>query len=450
MKIFIAVCLITAPLILLFIGKGGDFNVDSRDWEQAADDRIERYRKGDLVIDLRNTKVDVDSIVVEQLSHEFTFGTAVQASMILDTSPNGEKYRGLVKKYFNEVVFENDLKWHNWKDDKNGKFDKTQTLKAIQWLVENGIRVRGHYLAWCPLQTYEKFYEIIPEEVYNDPENYKNALLSHIDDILSATESNISEWDILNHPVTRSQKFQVSNENGKMLITDYLGSNIFEEIIDKVRSKNRFLKLFVNEDNILTSKADKKDVYFEFVRKLILKNHNPDGIGFMGHFRSNDLPKIEHVEKTLNQFSSFKIPLKITEFDVLFGEMNEEFELSNDEKILQANFTHDFMKICFANPSIEGFVLWGFWENAHWFPAASLWDKNWNLKPNGRAFTDLVKRKWFTNLKFKINNSNQLKIRIFFGKHRIRIYDRKGNLAFDREVNILKKNKKQKLIFTSK
>jgi hypothetical protein len=127
MKSLFTVCLISVPFILFFKNKGGDYSADSGDWELAAEERIERYLKGNLTVicDL----AEAERIEIRQLKHDFSFGTAAQASMILDTTPNGSNYRDILKKYFNEVVFENDLKWQNWNEDT--KRDIYEVLKVL-------------------------------------------------------------------------------------------------------------------------------------------------------------------------------------------------------------------------------------------------------------------------------------------------------------------------------
>jgi endo-1,4-beta-xylanase len=437
LKLLLASGFIIIPGYYFFLRHGVDYDADSRGWELSADKRIEQYRKGDIIIKINQP--GTYSIKIEQLTHAFSFGSAVQASMILDSTENGEKYRGIIKKYFNEVVFENDLKWPSWRDDKYGKFDKTKTLKALDWLNRNGIKVRGHYLVWCPLQPYEKFYSIISEDIYKNPVLFKQALIKHIDEILKATNSKISEWDLLNHPVTRTQRFQVANENGKMLITDYVGKEFYEEIFRRVKEDNMDLQLNVNEGDILTRKADKKEAYYNLIKDLRSKGVSLGGIGFMGHCRSDDLPEIENVQKTLTEFSKFKLPMKITEFDVLFGQMNEHYELSEEESKLQSDFTRDFMKICFSNPAVDGFIMWGFWEKAHWYPSSALWDKDWNLKPNGKAILDLMFKSYWSEFDLKNINNHKVKFRGFLGKYSIIIRDEKGSEVYSSKFELTRK-----------
>ena len=48
-----------------------------------------------------------------------------------------------------------------------------------------------------------------------------------------------------------------------------------------------------------------------------------------------------------------------------------EADLNNwkaERKVMQADYTRDFLILAFSHPSVVGVQLWGFWENAHWIP----------------------------------------------------------------------------------
>ena len=84
-------------------------------WRQAAAERIEKIRKGDLfveVVDAEGRPVPDAKVAVRMLRHEFAFGTAIMANLITSQgNPDLDRYRETIEKYFNKVVFENDLKW---------------------------------------------------------------------------------------------------------------------------------------------------------------------------------------------------------------------------------------------------------------------------------------------------------------------------------------------------
>jgi hypothetical protein len=93
-------------------------------WRAAANARIERFRKGNIVVrvvDARTGKpVPNARVTVTQQKHAFLWGTAVADQPLFAQTPDGEKYRAALNKLFNYVVLENALKW-DFSQGKNPK-----------------------------------------------------------------------------------------------------------------------------------------------------------------------------------------------------------------------------------------------------------------------------------------------------------------------------------------
>ena len=45
---------------------------------------------------------------------------------------------------------------------------------------------------------------------------------------------------------------------------------------------------------------------------------------------------------------------------------------------------------------MEGFIFWGFWDGSNFDARSTFYDTEWNIKPAGLAFQDLVYNKWWT------------------------------------------------------
>ncbi len=57
----------------------------------------------------------------------------------------------------------------------------------------------------------------------------------------------------------------------------------------------------------------------------------------------------------------------------------------------------DSERFGFSHPAIKGFVIWGFWEGAHWLPSAAMIRKDWSTKPNYAVWNDLIYKQWWTD-----------------------------------------------------
>jgi hypothetical protein len=54
------------------------------------------------------------------------------------------------------------------------------------------------------------------------------------------------------------------------------------------------------------------------------------------------------------------------------------------------------MTITFSHPAVKSFLFWGFWQGAHWLPDGALYDLDWNIRPHGEVYKDLVFNQWWT------------------------------------------------------
>jgi len=322
------------------------------------------------------------------------------------------------------------MKFQNW-DNPKTIYDPIKTLSAVQWLKNHEITIRGHYLLWGALMEEKRYKGKVSNNELNNTNLLRYHFSSFTEEVLTLFKEDVFEWDIINHPVTRNQKDQFRVNGKRITLQEYFGEEYYLNFLEKVKKIHPGIVSYVNESHILTRSGKKYYDYLDLVTSLKENNARLDGIGFMSHFHHRDLPSIRSIKEKLDEFSTFGFKLKITEFDVLFGEKFEHYEMSKDELDLQKQFTEDFLRICFSHPSVEGIILWGFWEGAHWYPAAALWDKDWNIKPNGQAWLDLVFKEWWTDEIHVVAQNEKIETRGFLGEYNLKIMDKLGNLVLD-------------------
>jgi hypothetical protein len=110
----------------------------------------------------------------------------------------------------------------------------------------------------------------------------------------------------------------------------------------------------------------------------------------------------------LDRFSTFGLPIEATEFDV---------DVPDPE--VQADYTRDFMTTLFSHPSVNAILSWGFWAGQHWRPNAALFRLNWELKPNGIMFSNLVFREWWTTTNAVTDGAGNATVRGFKGDYAV-------------------------------
>jgi hypothetical protein len=104
--------------------------------------------------------------------------------------------------------------------------------------------------------------------------------------------------------------------------------------------------------------------------------------------------------------AEFHLPVRITEFDVM----------TYDED-LQADYTRDYLILCFSHPSVVGVQFWGFWSGAHWRPQAALFREDWSERPAAKVYRDLVLNQWRTEASGVTDANGGLSLRGFQGDY---------------------------------
>ena len=392
-------------------------------WRAEAAARIEKLRQGDLtvtVLDAEKKPVPDARISVRMKRHTFGFGSAVNAKLLLEDSPDAEKYREIVARDFNKVTIENHLKWGMWERDRE------IGLRAAAWLQEHGIELRAHCLFWGSRHN-------LPQRVaalFDQPDALRQTVLEHIANIAGAMKGRCVEWDVVNEPFSNFDVQNVLAGRGASAgrLEPELGAQSLAEWFRAARAADPAVKLYINDYSILSTGGTDREhqAYYErTIRELLRLGAPVEGIGMQGHFQ-DDLTPIPRLLTILDRFARLGLRIQVTEHD-----------LTTWDEQLHADYTRDFMTALFSHPSVDGIVTWGFWEKAHWIPGAAYYRADWSLKPAGKAWHDLVFQQWWTNVDGATAQDGTFRTRGFLGDYDITAEarghgaDRAGGLASD-------------------
>jgi GH35 family endo-1,4-beta-xylanase len=212
------------------------------------------------------------------------------------------------------------------------------------------------------------------------------------------------DWDVVNEPY--------SNHD----FMDILGNAEMVEWFKLARAADPKVKLYINDYGVLESGLANNrhaDHYFKTIQYLIDQGAPLDGIGFQGHVGSR-LTAPADLLAVLDKFSVFDKRFKITELDI---------NLDNEDD-LRADYMRDFMTVCFSHDRVDGILHWGFWAGRHWIPQAALFDKEWNLRPHGKAYEDLVFKTWWTDQSVRSDARGEATVRGFLGDYDVLVEGR--------------------------
>jgi endo-1,4-beta-xylanase len=362
------------------------------DWRADAEARIERIRKADLkvtVVDGSGTTLPNVPVRVRMKRHAFGFGTAVAAHALLGEGPDNDRYRATVVELFNKAVLENDLKWPQWERNPRRATD------ALGWLRGHGITaIRGHNLVWPG-------WKWLPPDLAklkDDTAALRARVDGHITAEARAAKGLVSEWDVVNEPF--------SNHD----LQDTLGADAMAGWFRRAREADPGAALYINDFGILSGGGNgtvHQDAYFRTIEDLLGRGAPLDGIGMQGHFDARLTPP-EKVQEILDRFARLGRRIQVTEFD-----------LDIDDENLQAEYTRDFLTAVFSHPAVQGFLMWGFWEDRHWRPKGAMFRRDWSVKPNGEAYRDLVFHRWWTDVEGITAEDGTYRARGFLGEYEV-------------------------------
>jgi endo-1,4-beta-xylanase len=267
--------------------------------------------------------------------------------------------------------------------------------------------VRGHNLVWPS-------WEFSPKDINasQTPDFIKKRIRDHITAIsnYAGVGKECIDWDVLNE-ITSNNDYANRFAGSAGYTT---GRELYAEIFKQTDSLMPNVKLYLN-DYIAMEQGDSPTngiaTWKTRIDELLAKGAPIDGLGFQGHFSSapTGIPRVKEI---LDEFwNKYHLEAKVTEYDIS--------NLVNAD--IQAKYMRDILTICFAHPSMKGFLMWGFWDGAHWLGNAPIYNQDWTLKPSGTAFIDQVFTKWWTDEKVNTAKTGDASLSAFKGRYKITV-----------------------------
>jgi endo-1,4-beta-xylanase len=340
-------------------------------WRKEAEARIEKIRKGDIQIIVKDKKgaiVPNAQVKVTMQNHTFGFGNIVNRQSFSNPGPKGEAYRKIIKENFNQVTFENELKHDMWLQyKKEGRTDKI--FETIDSLDAWGIKLRGHAMVWPSTRYTNIAKEYIDKK---DSAGLEKLIEAHIQEVATAVKGRVIDWDVMNEPYVNHQ------------FMDLVGKDKVLQWFRLARQYEPKADLFINETRDIVDGGTNTQVLSDlqdWVKYLKANNVEINGLGFQGHFGETGLTSPEKILEILDDFSKLNLKIKITELDI---------QTLDDQ--LQADYFRDFYTVIYSHPTMQGILSWGFWEDAHWWPEAAWYRSDFSQMVDRRNGQN--KRRW--------------------------------------------------------
>lgn len=368
-------------------------------WRKEAQARIEALRMAPLsikVVDAQGRPVPGALVNVHQVRSAFYFGSALSGHYLFREKQAAGKtrYEAELKRLFNITVEENAFKWPSLAGDWGSEMGMSLALESANWAKENGLAFRAHNLYWPSwrnspkgLRSYEK-----------DPEGLRRELLEHVRATVTTAKGLVTYWDVVNEPFDNHE------------LSDILGAKSLGEAFREAHLADPAAKLYINDYAILAGgggDTPHRQHYRQVIEGLLRGGAPLQGIGLQGHFGWN-LTGMDDAKAILDQYAALLPHLSITEYDI-----------SVDDLDLAGDYTRDLLTLFFSHPAAEAFLMWGFWDGAHWGGNAPLFKKDWTPKPALQVWEDLVLKQWRTNANGMTSQDGAYNLRAFKGDYEV-------------------------------
>ncbi|KAI8446666.1 family 10 glycoside hydrolase [Phakopsora pachyrhizi] len=283
----------------------------------------------------------------ENSTHSASYlGTAVSGKLLESNSA----YKNIVKKYFQVMTPENEMKWQSLKPNRDGQYNFNDMDKIIEFGQQNKKKVRGHTIIWH--RQYPQWLENLD----------KNSLLEetnkHIETVMERYASKLISMDVCNEIIADDGSLR-QNIWMKKIGEDYI-TQVFQMARKASQKYNPKLKLYINDYSIegINKKSNKLYEIAGNLKKLGIL----DGLGFQSHLIVGQVPK--DMTKNMERFADLGLEVTISELDI-------RMELSKKSESVIKQQEDDYKQVtknCKAVKNCAGVVVWGVTDKDSWIP----------------------------------------------------------------------------------
>lgn len=346
-----------------------------------------------------------DQSLHEAFKDKFKIGTALSARQINGQDP---KSMEIVKKHFNAVVAENDMK-SGLLQPEEGKFKFDVADKFVEFGEAHDMQINGHTLIW---------HSQAPRWFFTDDEGNdvsKEVLIermrNHIHTVVGRYKDRVHTWDVVNECILDEGGFRKSK------FYEIIGEDFVKLAFEFAHEADPDAKLFYNDYSM--ARPEKRNSVVEMVKNLQEQNVKIDGIGMQGHIGMG-YPTLEEFENSIKAFTDLGVNVMITELDLSVlpspgadqsAEVSTTFDYEDKinpyteglpdsvERAFEERYLDFFKLFLKYEDKITRVTFWGVTDNHSWknnFPVRGrtdyplVFDRNYQPKPVVNRLVELV------------------------------------------------------------
>ena len=407
---------------------------------------IERFRKVNFTVKVLNSEdrpVPNAIVSVKQISHEVIF--ACHARFLENLEVKLKKaYARMFKELFNAGAV--NFFWPAFEPEEE-KYLWNIRDKAVDWLLQNGLKVWGHLLIWLHMWS-------VPEWAKSKSyEELKQVLRKLCFEITKRYAGKVKIWNVYNEPEWGNVLGLSVDQQIELL---EIGLNSVKSIDPQADTMINFTNVwgeYAAWGSTAEGPSERKLLTpFQFLKEVEQRGIAYDSIGlqlymgFGGLGSGFSIRDMFTISRLIDKYSTFGKPIHITELGVPSSFSKDEKAMSKEvegagywhepwNEAIQADWIEQFYTIAFSKPSVV---------SISWFDLADYERRfvPWGglIREDGSPKTSYFRLKrlidsWTTNAEFTTDCSGECSFKVFKGRYEVKVL-KNGVLLKREEVTL--------------
>lgn len=347
------------------------------------------------LVDREGRPLQNKNLSYQQTKHEFLFGFGAFDAVEVASEDTllERKYELMDRLSKMMAVFNYGTLPFYW-----GRFEQHEgepiteaTLKGAQWLKARGVTPKGHPLCWHTVCA--------PWLLRYDNKTILEKQLARIAREVSDFKGLIDTWDVINEVVIMPEFDKY--DNAVTRIAKDLGRvGMVKAVFEQARAANPKATLILND-------FDMSEKYERLIADCLDAGIGIDVIGLQSH-QHQGYWGLEKVQRVLERFSRFGLPLHFTENTLISGDLMpkhivdlndwqvDEWPSTQEGEERQKREVEEMYTELYAHPLVEAITVWdavdGMWLKA---PSGLLRHDN-SVKPAYERLKELITEEWMS------------------------------------------------------
>ena len=290
------------------------------------------------------------------------------------------EFEEIHKTQFNVVVAENEMKFDATEPAEN-EFNYTKGDKMVEYAQANGLRVRGHALAW-----HSQVAGWVSQKYGGNKTELLRVLKNHIDSVVGHWKGKVAEWDVVNEAVNDDYNADWRSTNSVWY--EGIGPEFLDSAFVWAHAADPDAELCYNDYSLEWGlrEGSKASFVVEQVKRWKENGIPITCVGTQTHIEIAHETTPQNVRALAKALAELNVTLNITELDIGFPQGNAD-KLTAADYEKQGHIYRQFMDVFLEEPNMGEFVIWGLTDAHSWLDGQQgktqglLYDKQYKPKP---------------------------------------------------------------------